>query len=107
MVSPAEEKKVLESPVVEKAGSLVSSPSSSSPAVAEPVIDPEAERRLVKKLDWILLPLFTAICECTRRRPLIDARAHQTLTPQSDVCNFIDRTSIGEQNCRHMPSYAA
>ena len=26
-------------------------------------IDPEAERRLLKKLDWVLLPLFTAICE--------------------------------------------
>ncbi|TEB22552.1 MFS general substrate transporter [Coprinellus micaceus] len=36
-------------------------------------IDPEAERRLLKKLDWVLLPLFTAIY----------------------CCNFIDRTSIG------------
>ncbi|KAF6744578.1 major facilitator superfamily domain-containing protein [Ephemerocybe angulata] len=36
-------------------------------------IDPEAERRLLKKLDWILLPLFTMIY----------------------CCNFIDRTSIG------------
>ncbi|TFK29612.1 MFS general substrate transporter [Coprinopsis marcescibilis] len=25
-------------------------------------IDPEAERKLVRKLDWILLPLFTLIC---------------------------------------------
>ncbi|KAJ6581668.1 MFS general substrate transporter [Mycena capillaripes] len=37
------------------------------------VIDPEAERRLVRKLDWILLPLFTLIY-CT---------------------NFVDRTAIG------------
>lgn len=27
-----------------------------------PEIDPVAERKLVKKLDWVLLPLFTAIC---------------------------------------------
>lgn len=27
------------------------------------IIDPEAERRLVRKLDWILLPLFTLVCE--------------------------------------------
>ncbi|KAJ3538379.1 hypothetical protein NMY22_g5189 [Coprinellus aureogranulatus] len=72
MHSPAEEKAIIESPIVEKAGSLISS-SSSSPAGAEPVIDPLAEKRLVKKLDWILLPLFTSIY----------------------VCNFIDRTSIG------------
>jgi hypothetical protein len=26
-------------------------------------IDPEAERKLVRKLDWMLLPLFTLICE--------------------------------------------
>ncbi|KAJ6514989.1 MFS general substrate transporter [Mycena vitilis] len=37
------------------------------------VIDPEAERRLVRKLDWVLLPLFTIIY-CT---------------------NFVDRTAIG------------
>ncbi|KAJ6519085.1 MFS general substrate transporter [Mycena sanguinolenta] len=37
------------------------------------VIDPEAERRLVRKLDWTLLPLFTLIY-CT---------------------NFVDRTAIG------------
>lgn len=30
------------------------------------VIDPQAERKLVRKLDWILLPLFTLICECQR-----------------------------------------
>ena len=26
------------------------------------VIDPVAEARLLRKLDWILLPMFTAIC---------------------------------------------
>ncbi|TFK29613.1 MFS general substrate transporter [Coprinopsis marcescibilis] len=36
-------------------------------------IDPEAERKLVRKLDWLLLPSFTLIY----------------------VCNFIDRTAIG------------
>ncbi|KAJ6518943.1 MFS general substrate transporter [Mycena sanguinolenta] len=39
----------------------------------ESVIDPQAERRLVRKLDWALLPLFTLIY-CT---------------------NFVDRTAIG------------
>ncbi|KAK0188625.1 MFS general substrate transporter [Armillaria mellea] len=28
----------------------------------EYVIDPKAEKRLLKKLDWILLPMFTVIC---------------------------------------------
>ncbi|TFK24302.1 MFS general substrate transporter [Coprinopsis marcescibilis] len=37
------------------------------------VIDPDAEKRLVKKLDWALLPLFTI----------------------TYVCNYIDRTAIG------------
>ncbi|KAG2022623.1 high-affinity nicotinic acid transporter [Coprinopsis cinerea AmutBmut pab1-1] len=42
--------------------------------VEEPYqIDPEAERRLIKKLDWTLLPLFTI----------------------TYVCNYIDRTAIG------------
>lgn len=36
-------------------------------------IDPVAEKRLLRKLDWILLPLFTIIY----------------------MCNFIDRTAIG------------
>ncbi|KAJ7091473.1 MFS general substrate transporter [Mycena belliarum] len=48
--------------------------SSDAPDVApEVVIDPEAERKLVRKLDWILMPLFTLIY-CT---------------------NFVDRTAIG------------
>ncbi len=29
----------------------------------EYVIDPDAEKRLLKKLDCILLPMFTVICE--------------------------------------------
>lgn len=28
---------------------------------SEPVIDPVAERKFVRKLDWILLPLFIVI----------------------------------------------
>jgi len=40
---------------------------------AVPAIDPVAERRLVRKFDWILLPLFTVIY----------------------MANFIDRTAIG------------
>lgn len=39
----------------------------------DPGIDPEAERRLLKKLDLILLPLYTFIY----------------------CCNFVDRTAIG------------
>ncbi|TEB22529.1 MFS general substrate transporter [Coprinellus micaceus] len=46
---------------------------SGSDRPATPGIDPEAEKRLVRKLDLVLLPLFTAIY----------------------CCNFIDRTSIG------------
>ena len=37
---------------------------SHSERVATPDIDPQAEARLVRKLDFVLLPLFTAICEC-------------------------------------------
>ncbi|KAJ7091474.1 MFS general substrate transporter [Mycena belliarum] len=38
--------------------------SSDTPAAPkEIVIDPEAEKKLVRKLDWILMPLFTLICE--------------------------------------------
>lgn len=29
----------------------------------EQAIDPVAEARLLRKLDWILLPMFTAICK--------------------------------------------
>ncbi|KAF7370378.1 MFS general substrate transporter [Mycena sanguinolenta] len=47
--------------------------SKESHSANEFVIDPEAERRLVRKLDWSLLPLFTLIY-CT---------------------NFVDRTAIG------------
>ncbi|TEB20092.1 MFS general substrate transporter [Coprinellus micaceus] len=42
-----------------------------SPSIAS--VNPEVEKRLLKKLDWILLPLFTAI----------------------HCCNVVDRTSIG------------
>ncbi|KAJ2928041.1 hypothetical protein H1R20_g9056, partial [Candolleomyces eurysporus] len=70
--SPIDEKKVEEPIMVEKAGSLQSS-SLASPKDKTAEIDPEAERKLIRKLDWILLPLFTAIY----------------------MCNFIDRTSIG------------
>ncbi|KAJ3533964.1 hypothetical protein NMY22_g7119 [Coprinellus aureogranulatus] len=35
---------------------------SHSERVATPDIDPQAEARLVRKLDFVLLPLFTAIC---------------------------------------------
>ncbi|KAJ6498298.1 MFS general substrate transporter [Mycena vulgaris] len=48
-------------------------PPKESYKVGEIEIDAEAERRLVRKLDWILLPLFTLIY-CT---------------------NFVDRTAIG------------
>ncbi|KAF6746647.1 major facilitator superfamily domain-containing protein [Ephemerocybe angulata] len=58
----------------EKAESIHSkSPSTPTPSEAPVDINPEAERRLVRKLDLIILPLFIVIY----------------------CCNFIDRTSIG------------
>ncbi|CAA7263266.1 unnamed protein product [Cyclocybe aegerita] len=50
-----------------------SSTSNASKEDVHPVIDPEAERKLVRKLDYALLPLFTIIY----------------------CLNFIDRTAIG------------
>jgi hypothetical protein len=38
-----------------------------SPSIAS--VNPEMEKRLLKKLDWILLPLFTAIREPPTPRP--------------------------------------
>ncbi|KAF6747659.1 major facilitator superfamily domain-containing protein [Ephemerocybe angulata] len=68
-------KELVEISEIEKAD-ISQTPSPPSSPIASQLlteINPEAERRLVKKLDWILLPLFTAIY----------------------CCNFIDRTSIG------------
>ncbi|KAJ7180789.1 MFS general substrate transporter [Mycena filopes] len=53
--------------------SLAAHQSNDSQSINNVAIDPEAERKLVRKLDWILLPLFTVIY-CT---------------------NFVDRTAIG------------
>jgi len=33
-----------------------------SSSVSSLALDPVAEKRLVKKLDWILMPMFTLIC---------------------------------------------
>ena len=30
-------------------------------------IDPLAEKRLLRKLDWVFMPMFTAICERSHR----------------------------------------
>ncbi|KAJ7255458.1 MFS general substrate transporter [Mycena haematopus] len=57
----------------ELANGVEADDSKESHSISGVVIDPEAERRLVRKLDWILLPLFTLIY-CT---------------------NFVDRTAIG------------
>ncbi|KAJ7334300.1 MFS general substrate transporter [Mycena albidolilacea] len=57
----------------ESANSIEANDSKESHNLSTVEIDPEAERRLVRKLDWILLPLFTLIY-CT---------------------NFVDRTAIG------------
>jgi hypothetical protein len=47
----------------ESANSIEANDSKESHNLSTVEIDPEAERRLVRKLDWILLPLFTLICE--------------------------------------------
>ncbi|KAJ2915004.1 hypothetical protein MD484_g5406, partial [Candolleomyces efflorescens] len=70
MDSSIEEKKVEGPDMLKKSDSLQSS---SSAKYETEGIDLVAERRLVRKLDWMLMPLFIAIY----------------------ICNFIDRTSIG------------
>ena len=49
-------------PSLDIASDTKASPTADSPQPS-PTFDSEAERRLLRKLDWILLPLFTAICE--------------------------------------------
>ncbi|KAF5319115.1 hypothetical protein D9611_014104 [Ephemerocybe angulata] len=64
MARPPTGKELVEISEIEKAD-ISQTPSPPSSPIASQLlteIDPEAERRLVKKLDWIVLPLFTAIC---------------------------------------------
>jgi hypothetical protein len=49
--------------VVEEQHSLDAHDSKESHNGDKVLIDPEAERKLLRKLDWTLLPLFTLICE--------------------------------------------
>jgi hypothetical protein len=59
------EKKIdieLHDDMLESGGSLTKSGASSSLDV-EDDIDPIAEKRLLRKLDMIMLPMFTIICE--------------------------------------------
>ncbi|EAU82287.2 hypothetical protein CC1G_08899 [Coprinopsis cinerea okayama7 len=58
---------------IEHTGSAVDSAPSTKTESETYEIDPVAEKKLLKKLDWVFMPMFTAIY----------------------CCNFIDRTSIG------------
>ncbi|KAH6884647.1 major facilitator superfamily domain-containing protein [Coprinopsis sp. MPI-PUGE-AT-0042] len=62
----------MENPTLEK-GSVSSSPHPSTVPNEPTEIDGEEERKLVKKLDWALIPLFTLMY----------------------ITNFVDRTAIG------------
>ena len=57
-------------------------------------VDPVTEKKLLWKLDWILLPLATSICEKTLQLFSVT----RTDTSPLDSLNFIDRTAIGEQS---------
>jgi hypothetical protein len=57
-------------------------------------IDPIAERKLVRKLDLILLPMFCLVCKL-----MIFAATHYlTCTISIDCINFIDRHVLSECN---------
>ncbi|KAJ7043759.1 MFS general substrate transporter [Mycena alexandri] len=71
MSSHVDIEQIAEKPL--ETNSVDANDSKESQSISHVVIDPEAERKLVRKLDWILLPLFTLIY-CT---------------------NFVDRTAIG------------
>lgn len=68
-----------------------------------PGIDPEAEKRLVRKLDLVLLPLFTAICECSLNEsrssahqpdhsPLRLLQFHRPVSHTRSPCSFISKS---------------
>lgn len=67
-----------------------------SERVATPVIDPQAEARLVRKLDFVLLPLFTAICESPFSLSAVPPST--SLIGDLDCCNFIDRC-VAARSC--------
>ena len=55
-------------------------------------IDPHEERKLLRKLDILLLPLFTLICGYRRCiLNLYASHAHRCCDDSPDCCNFIDR----------------
>lgn len=59
----------------------------------EEAIDTVAEKKLLFKLDMIMLPMFTLICKFR----LVCIQNFPPLTIiHADACNFIDRTAIGE-----------
>lgn len=53
----------MENPTLEKASVSFDSPRPSTVRNEVLEIDPEEERKLVKKLDLALIPLFTLMCE--------------------------------------------
>jgi hypothetical protein len=55
-------------------------------------LDPVAEKRLVKKLDWILMPMFTLICMLNSHMSI---QSLSSANPYIVGLNFIDRTAIG------------
>lgn len=78
---------------LESRGSLTKSGASSSLDV-EDVIDPVAEKKLLKKLDAIMLPMFTIICKFSISYVF---PAFQWFVSSVGL-NFIDRTSVGESS---------
>jgi hypothetical protein len=63
-----------------------------SPGLEE--IDPVAERKLVRKLDLILLPMFCLICKF-----MVFAEIHYLNdTVSIDCMNFIDRHVLSERD---------
>lgn len=80
-------------------GSSLKEPIETSPQ-NEPEIDPVAERKLVKKLDWILLPLFIVIYGLN----YIDRSVSlEWLFPRLLKISSPSRTAIGEWYSRLRP----
>ncbi|KAK7025159.1 putative transporter C11D3.18C [Favolaschia claudopus] len=61
-ISPSETEQAIHEDVKTTNSADVLDESKESDTMDKFVIDPEAERKLVRKLDWILMPLFTLLC---------------------------------------------
>lgn len=51
--------------------------------------DRALERRVVRKLDWHVVPLVAALCECHAHATIV------SLNEQTDLLAFLDRSNIG------------